>query len=642
VIKYLYIVFFVFSSLTAFAQLDTSVIFQNAYSFKWNNLSDYQKIDTIGQENFHIYDRARRIFPGVTKGEFGTPIRNLSFAIPTTIGFDLGYEDVFAPYKFSLDKIQFYHTPNKSFSRVNYVQATTREDIGAEFDYARNFGDYVNVGLKYSRTQNVGSFENQNSRHTSFGLTTNWRTKKDKYIGYAFFYSNQILQEENGGVASIENDSIRALLSNEDIDRTSIPVLSLSGALDDYENEFGIQQHFTLNKVDTTATKTKHFIGHKITYKFRERQYNDDIANSSLYTPFGLNSSFISTSQETRSLDNELSYNIASHPRKILGRTIYDKNISIGGGFTHNFIEGEEGTLFFNDSTTVSTDGISFRNDLYGVINYEDRTRKLTHKGNGKFLLGTGDDETKTEYLANYAIGYDIDSIGNFELSLSSVNKRPTFLQQRFEVNDQLIWDNEDFDNVISNQLKLKTEFPVLHLTADAGINFTGNYLYLDSTQFFTQADDITSVFQASISHKLKLGHFHLDNQLLYQATDSDFLNLPELTSVHRFYFIDKIFKNRLLASLGADLYNIVGYNAAGYQPLLSSHFSTDQNIKPYPALDVYASFNIQRFKFFFKFENLVNVFDNENVFFTSPNTPARDAFFRFGINWAWFDKEKL
>ena len=125
----------------------------------------------------------------------------------------------------------------------------------------------------------------------------------------------------------------------------------------------------------------------------------------------------------------------------------------------------------------------------------------------------------------------------------------------------------------------------------------------------------------------------------MYQnVSDGDTVfNVPEVVLRHSLYYQDYWFKKALYLQAGFTVKYFSGFNANGYDPVLSDFFvQNDERIEGFPAVDFFFNAKIRQARVFFKLENANSILLGNNNF-TAPNYPYRDFVVRFGIVWDFF-----
>ena len=163
------------------------------------------------------------------------------------------------------------------------------------------------------------------------------------------------------------------------------------------------------------------------------------------------------------------------------------------------------------------------------------------------------------------------------------------------------------------------------------------NALFYDLAGSPTQLDEIFSATSLSLSNEFRVGKFGMENYLLFQIFSDNVYKLPTFHSKHNVHIQGYLFKRALFARLGAEVRLTPSYEGANFNPVIGSFYQSDQTLDFYPMTDLYFTGKIQKFRFFLRFENVVNIF-GDNVQFQVVNYPQFDFKTRFGVSWLLFN----
>ena len=96
--------------------------------------------------------------------------------------------------------------------------------------------------------------------------------------------------------------------------------------------------------------------------------------------------------------------------------------------------------------------------------------------------------------------------------------------------------------------------------------------------------------------------------------------------------------KKRMLFHLGTDINYYSTFTPMDYQPLIGDFYLQNENsIGNNVILDVYFNLEIDRFRAFFKYENLLSSLTGK-VNYRGVYYPLYDGYLRIGMSWNMFD----
>jgi hypothetical protein len=243
------------------------------------------------------------------------------------------------------------------------------------------------------------------------------------------------------------------------------------------------------------------------------------------------------------------------------------------------------------------------------------------------------------EYQVRASMRWEIGKAGIFDLGLLAQRRPPSYLQHRLVVSQRLLWEN-DFEKPVETSLSASYSLPALGLRLGGKTHLVNNYIYFDQQGIVQQTTSPLQVAQLYGQLDLKLGRVHFDNTLALQnANRSDVFRLPTWFSKNSLYYAGHLFQKKLDLQVGVDFRINSEFRPDGYQPLHWQFVLQDSLTQAiYPWADAFIAFKIERFRFFFRYENLFNAIDNTQVYYQTAYYPQAFGTFRFGIAWRFLD----
>ena len=226
---------------------------------------------------------------------------------------------------------------------------------------------------------------------------------------------------------------------------------------------------------------------------------------------------------------------------------------------------------------------------------------------------------------------------------------KPSFYYRHYQ-SRHLWWSDDDLSMIdhfraqgVLNYQKTRTRFRF-------AFDEIRNYTYFAST--FTSSDDgrlynmaysrqassPITVLTAEINQDLTFGPLNWETQLTWQkSTDQDILPLPAINVYTNLYLRFKIAKV-LNCDFGADARYFTKYAAPDYFPSLGQYTvqANDDKVKigGFPLVNVYFNFKLSRARFFAMMSHI----NGGNKYFFTPHYPLNGRVFRFGISWNFAD----
>ena len=579
--------------------------------------------DSLLLGNYHQYDPARMgDIDYLTLGNLGSAALPVLFKPTVRQGFDVGLHQ----YDLYLNRSEnlAYHRLEKPFTNLSYMQLGDQSDTYFTGEFSRNFANGLNFSLDYRRISLVGRqnhYPNQDSRNTSITMGMWIQGKNDKYDGFFAFSANTIEQENNGGIAQ------EPIISNNFFTPNSAVAFLDDAQSRHSHREWTYTHYFKFGgRPDSIKGRTRSYtLGHKIGYINSTYKSFDPFSgevpttqDSSFYNQFLVDSRGLRFYVGHRQLVNSFRLNTFKlNNGKSLNKAQSQKDL-LEVGITHRL----HWLDFESSNSTV--------NNLFllGKLGFNPSERlKINTSAHFGVLDNLGD------YRLNGQLLLDFRKLGRLEINATSQLFSPTLIQERLSISQRDVWQN-DFRKTLETSLSGTYSIPQFKFSVTGTYNLINNYIYFDTLGVATQTSTAINVLQLIVKKNFKVGSFHLDNVVAFQTISEDFVRLPDLYTKHSLYYIGKWFKV-LNVRLGADLRYNNAYNAYFYNPLTGQFQLQDEfKVDAFPAIDAFFSMRVTRFRAFVKWENLVNTFQPEELYYQLAYHPHWQGGLRFGIKW--------
>jgi Putative porin len=631
--------------------------------------------DSLLDHFFQQYDPTRyRKYDFLHLGMAGTAAYSAVYQPVLRRGLDIGYHQ-FDVYQIRNADIKFYEQ-GKAFSDVFYSGAQQTDGL-AKARFARNFANGVNLSVDYQRvfnssivtspvferkifqTTGASLLDPPKGRQVALGIGV-W-VNRPRYDGFFTFTSNISKQFDIGG---LDTATYRY---NLDANRT---LASVNGLLDDAQTrhqkfEVSYLSYLKLRR-DSTGTKRNFLATHQISLKEATYLSYDRFTSNLSQRKDSLFYKNLITDQRgmraylrDRLVENSFSLS-TSRARKNAQNTeggtdsIKNEKLKIERDSTRGL-----DTLNFNNfgrkPISPKPVAIAEQNDWFEVglvhefhnINQEMGGRNI----NNLLLRGrwnyTPNDNIKVETYTHFnVLGYNAGdyrlsgtlffnwkNVGSLTAKAMSQLYEPSLIQDNFVVMQKPVWDNK-FAKTLENNITGTLAIPRINFEATVGYSLLNNVVYFDTTNFPKQASTPLSILQLIVNQNFKVGNFHLDNSIALQNSTEKFVRLPSVYYKNSLYWEGKLFKKAMLSRIGFDTRIVSGWSAPSYMPL-TGQFQTQEwdNVPTFPALDAFASFRVQSFRVFLKYENILGNYANAR-FYQIYNHPTPETYFRFGVKW--------
>lgn len=589
------------------ASVDTAVI----YTF---NVKDYH-LDSLNRHmDFSLYEVQRygamnAGFPLLFVGNMGhagySPIYQMSGKTSLYQSVNSGFN----PYMLHHDNV-VYHQTDIPYTSLAYLSGSKREEA-IRLVHSRNFGKKLNVSVKLDKGGSEGFYTHQNLRTSNFDVSTNFKSRDERYGFIGHYYHNRIDANENGGYENAR--------SFESIGDAGAPNLTnASNSL--REQGIMFNQYYDLGRsvVDSSGYKdfTPRFrIGFDLEYTDAFRRYFDAVPNPLYYNDIFLDST------ETRDsiYTNQLIY-----------------KPSLG------FIIGENVW-----TASFAQESFNYGLPYFAFEEYSNQWAGVEYKG--KF------GKSHALVMANYGLdGYnesDVNARGRFHWNMANSNapKRAMLLKVHYNletpnpymqryISNHLIWDNN-----FGKQLKMggEIQFQRKRVTITALVDHLSDPVIFGPGAVPIQVNERVQIFGARGRYELQFGRFVLDNRVHYQyATNRNVVPLPSLLFNESFYYTNNIADSPLELRVGVDLFYYTAVAGFDYMPASNQFYTQEspgEQLGGYPYFDLFLSIRLKRAYFLIKFSH-VNEGMAGNGYYQVPNYPTPPTALKFGIKWVLFN----
>ena len=514
-----------------------------------------------------------------------------------------------------------------------YFKTTIKKGQSVDAFITLNTSENLNFSIAYKGLRSEGEYINQLASTGNFRFTTSYHTKNKRYFANAHYTYQDILNEENGGITTIEDfESGDANYNNRQRfevyfnDAKSF----LKGKRVFIDHNFRVNSKKGINNL---------YVTHQFNYENKFFEYNQVTVPSTVRnkTVARFGDSFLDSGINDQTRYNKM-YNRVG---LIYENTILGNFLFFADDFRSNYYYSR--ILVFDNQNTIPSSYSQNINSAGGQYEYRH------NKWNGKFLysrsitaqsLSNLDAHLKYEWNDDIQLGFQYQNINKLP------NNNYNLYQSSYV---QYNWSN-DFKNEKINSIKANAISPWIN--AELQFSVLNDHLYFNDvssptqkiarTQIVTpsQYDGTINYLSVKVSREFKFGKFALDNTVLYQKVDQNdaVLNVPEIVTRNTFYYTNYMFKKALFLQTGISLNYFTSYYANDYNPVIGEFFvQNDKKIGNYPNLDFFINAKIQRTRIYFKLEHFNSALTG-NDFYASPNNPSRDFTIRFGLIWNFFN----
>ncbi|MEL4307916.1 putative porin [Joostella sp. CR20] len=498
-----------------------------------------------------------------------------------------------------------------------------------------NTSPQLNMSIAYKGMRSLGKYQHILSSTGNFRFTTNYQTKNGKYFLRGHYTSQDILNEENGGLAVPEQ-----FTSNDDEfnDRSRIDV-----RFEDAENfllgkRYFIDHEYFLFKEQDSLKNYGLSVGHQLNYETKRYEFRQEDANT--YFGDSYQASDINDLSRLKTFFNQLNLNYNS---KIVGEATFLVNFYKYNYYFNSLVINETETITNQLRDNEISIGGTFKKQLGGFSLKGDFTQNIVGDMGGTTFNATMD----------YQLTNDLD----IEASLHGSSRMPNFnfLLYQSDYKDYN-WDNQDeFErekiSTLQGAINSKKwgRLSVAYTVRDKYTFFEENLETGDSLEIVSddiqrvtprQADGTINSLKIKLSNDLHFWRrWGLANTIMYQnvSQDEDILNVPQLVTRNTLYYSNHLFKKALYLQVGVTAKYFSEYYMNSYSPVLGELLVQDrEKLGGHPMLDFFINAKVRRTRIYLKAEHFNSPF-SDNKYYSAPNYPYRDFIVRFGVVWNFF-----
>ena len=595
----------------------------------WHISDRFAVADTIPVDTVHLnYQDAnpmdRLSISNSYNGNLGSPIQSkLYFSRPANT--DFMFSNAYSPYITNVESATFYNTKTP-FSNLNYTTGGTtyRKEDHIKFLFTANPNKKFNFGTNLDYIYAVGEYNNQAVKRFTGTLFGSYAGKH--YNATGLMATNNLNNFENGGI----NDLSYILNPVGSVKTQDFPV-NLAG-FSNYKNKvFFFNQQYNIGferpiRINDDSVHMEYIpvtrFAHTIKLEDLRKRYYELSPDTSFYANTYLPLKQTNDTSALQTLTNVFSISMDEEFNKWMqfGLTAY--------------IENEIQRYTFNQDTLVNRTTKS--NTKLGGILSKQRGQRFRYSVLGEMnLLGYkgGDFLLKGDLGGYFKIWNDSISL---EANGFVRSDEPSYFLKNYQSN-HFRWDN-DFAKIYRTNIGGTFSIPTRSFSLNVSVENISQYVYFNSSALPAQYGGNIQVVAANVKQDFHLGHFTLENNLVYQlSSQKNVLPLPDLTLFHNLYYHNILFKV-LSFQLGANVRYHTAYYAPSYMPATGQFFTqTETKIGNYPVMNVYLNCQLKRTRFFVEYYHVNQMFMN-GAYFSMPNYPVNPAILKLGLSWNFYN----
>jgi hypothetical protein len=580
-------------------------------------------------------------------GNLGNAAENRFFSPMLLSGWDHGFH-AYDIYNYTLPETRFYNT-TRPYSEIGYMIGSQAEQM-IQLLHTQNIKPNWNAAIQYRLINSPGTFQNQNTSHNNYRVTSWYQSKNKRYQNFVVILGNKLSSGESGGILNDGNylDSSRFTDSRFNIPTKLGPsqlnsrnFFSTNIATGTYytnatylmRQQYDVGQRDSIIVNDSTTVQLfyprlrfEHTVSYS-TYKYRFKDNNADSTYYKNYYDFTLPSSSDTFYRRDFWKDFTNDFSIYQFPDAKNSQQF----IKVGAAFQILKADFDTGLVKKSYSNLW----------LHGEYRNKTRNRKWDIEAYGSFYLSG---YNAGDYHAHLSLQRMISQkFGYLKVGFENVNRRPSYV---FDDNSSFYFEQpQSFKKENTTHIFAVIDRPL------QGFRLSGNYYLLSNYTYFrdfykpAQASSLFNVLRVALEKDFKLGRkgFHWRTWVVFQQKAGDAeVNLPLILTRNQLAYDGNFGFRNLLISTGLEFRYFTPYKANHYSPLQGqfTYQDTTQISMRMPEMSAFVHFRIKAFTAYARAENLNTFsfssggFTRNNVIFPDYATPGLQL--RIGIFWSF------
>ena len=527
------------------------------------------------------------------------------------------------------DEVQYYHVPTPLTEL--YFKTTFEQGQNVDAFFTSNLSKQFNFSIAYKGLRSLGYYQNALASTGNFRMTASYGSKNDRYVMRSHFVSQDITNQENGGLTPTAREQFINEIPEFD-NRPSLDVQFQNAESLYLNRRFFVDQSYAIKKsVDSLKTSSIK-VKHRLDFSDHEYTYQQDEAVDIFGDTF-----------EDQSISNNLEHQVVHNRASIHYNSNLLGELAFEAGHRY-FTYGYDRLILFEDQEinnllegNVVSLGGDFKKEISGF--QVDASAQVNVSGDydGYRFKGQAQYELKDSIMVARAGVELLDRAPDMNFQL--------YQSDYVNYNWQTSFSNQEKQRLFAELESKRLGHYSASITQVQNYSFFG---YEDVEDNEQEIDSLPKPFQAGGTLRtlkvkgrkdFSLGKFTLANTVMYQnVTDGqDIYNVPEFVTRNSLMFRDYWFQDALYLNTGLTFKYFTSFTADAYDPILGDFVvQNDQEIGDFYTLDFFFNAKVQQARIFFVMENFPTIFQGNNNF-SAPNYPYRDFRIRFGLVWNFF-----
>jgi len=405
-----------------------------------------------------------------------------------------------------VEDIPYYEVPTP-FTEL-YFRTVYEQGQNIDATFATNLKPNLNVSIAYKGLRSLGTYQRSLASTGNLRLGLNYRTTDNRYFVRSHFATQDILNQQSGGLTDRANQQF--INEIEEVQNRATAEIRLTNAETKLDaKRFYLNQFYNIRPGNDSTQNGQVRLNHILDFTDKEYQFTQGTANAIFGASF-----------ESANLNDEVEYQnvsntmILSYYQRYLGR--------IGFMARHQNLNYGYRTILVNEDQTIpnrlTTDIVS----LGGTYLKTYKAFKL--EGQAAYNI-TGDyDGYEVHGKASMTLSDSLQFAAKLDISSSAPNFNWILNQSDYE---NYNWYNPNFDNVNTQRLEVEAESKI-YGQISASLTQIDNHAYFgfertaegavaDSLVRPLQTDQQIRYFKIKAEKDFKYGNLNLANTIMYQ-----------------------------------------------------------------------------------------------------------------------------
>jgi Putative porin len=598
----------------------------------------------------------------VDLGNLGTAARNLVFSPNLRSGWDPGWH-AYDLYTFNTAETRFYNT-TKPYTELGYVLGSKNIQL-IDILHTQNIQPNWNFSFEYRLISSAGSFQNQNTNHNNYRVSSWYQSKNKRYQNFFILVGNKLKASDNGGIRDFhDKDSLGY------IDRSTLPVnlgnnLSVSGSsffnpqittgTRYTTNTYLFRQQYDLGQKDSVVTDTTVIplfyprlrMEHTLSYSTYHYRFFDEPS-----FPYTLDSSFYANQYNLKYISPQDTFFREANWKDFSNDfSLYQfpdsKNPQqfIKLGVSLQLLSGAYDTSSLAAGSLIDVyKRLNEHNEfVHGEYRNKTRNQKWDIEAFGKLYLNGLNAGDYNAYISLQRL--ISKKLGYLQVGFQNVNRTPS---RSFDAASPFYYDSlkTGFSKENTTNIFASLDQPQYHLKLSGAYYLISNYAYLQDYYKERQQSALFNLLQIRVQKVFTLhGPWKWrTNTVFQQVAGSSPVHVPLIVSNNQIGYEGSFGYRYLNIAFGLEIRYISGYKADGYSPLTGQFYSQgDTTIRQQlPDITGYVNLRIRSFTVYVRTENLntaqvgVGGFGFNNNNYIGPGYPTPGLLIRIGIFWGF------